>query len=233
MAKSTAVRGVLSLVLTLCMSACTHETRDSEPVFAARPVDLDGARIFVIDASHSRLQALVFRGGPLARLGHNHVVSAREVEGRVWLHSRFERSGFELTVPVERLVVDDPQERGAQGPEFQTALSPQDVEGTRRNMLGAQVLDANQFPVIRIDAAEVAGTQAAPRVVARITLKGVTRAVPVPLVLTLDAQGLRARGSFELMQSDFGIKPFSVALGALALQDRVHIDFDVLAVAAP
>ena len=40
---------------------------------------------------------------------------------------------------------------------------------------------------------------------------------------------LTASGEFDVLQTQFGIKPFSVALGALEVQDRLHIEFTIVA----
>jgi hypothetical protein len=41
----------------------------------------------------------------------------------------------------------------------------------------------------------------------------------------------RSRGSFRILQSDFGIEPFSVAGGAIQVADEVAVAFEVRATA--
>lgn len=226
----------LVLVLVCMLGACARALRvsESESTFGPlRPADTRGAQVFDVDPQRSSVQILVFRAGALARLGHNHVVTSSSISGRIWLHPRFERSGIELEMPVASFVVDDQQARAERGAEFSSRISQEDIAGTRRNMLGPDVLNAQQYPIIRIQSVEVTGTWAAPSVTARITLKGVQRDVTVPLELSLDDRRLRARGQFDIRQSDFGMKPFSVALGALAVQDRLHIEFEIAARRVP
>ena len=43
------------------------------------------------------------------------------------------------------------------------------------------------------------------------------------------ADGLAASGEFTLLQSDFGIEPYSTLFGAIAVQDRVTVRFRIVA----
>ena len=95
-------------------------------------------------------------------------------------------------------------------------------------MLRPEVLDAQSYPQIVLRAAAVAGSLQAPRITARITIRNATRDVEVPTKLSVEGERLTASGEFDIQQTDFGIKPFSVALGALEVQDRLHITFNVV-----
>ncbi len=222
----------LALVLVGTLSSCARPVQAPVPTPEAvgeRPVDTRGASVFAIDSDASRVHILVYRGGTLARLGHNHVVTSRSVSGRAWLHPQFERSGFELSFPVESLIVDDPDARRAHGADFPPGISQKDIEGTRRNMLRPEVLNAQEFPTISVRSIDVKGALQSPSVMARITIKGVAREKPVPLTLTLEGARLKAKGELDVLQTEFGMKPFSIALGALEVQDRLHLEFEIVA----
>lgn len=220
----------LSVVLSAGLAGCPRPVRPPpvEPPLAPAP-DMRGAAIYQVQSQECDVQILVYRGGALARLGHNHVMTAQGVGGRVWLHPQFERSGFELSVPVKELVVDDPASRRAAGSAFPADIPQADKDATRRNMLRAQVLDAEAYPEITLTAARVAGTTEASELTVRITIKGVSEEVQVPATLDIEGGRLIAQGEFDVLQSQFGIEPFSVALGALQVQDRVHIRFRIVA----
>jgi hypothetical protein len=53
--------------------------------------------------------------------------------------------------------------------------------------------------------------------------------VGVPVVAAVNGDRLTASGEFEILQTDFGIKPFSVALGALEVKDRLLVRFKLVA----
>jgi hypothetical protein len=52
----------------------------------------------------------------------------------------------------------------------------------------------------------------------------------VPATVTVDGTRLTANGEIELLQTDFGMKPFSIALGALEVKDRLLVRFKLVAV---
>lgn len=218
-----------SVWLAGCPTTVVRPPEDRPTPTAIGAPDLRGARVFTVDSDASDVQVHVFRGGALARLGHNHVLTSRHLTGRVWWHASLERCGFELEFPVAQLVVDDPQARARAGSEFPGEVPPEDREATHRNMVRPEVMDAQRHPTIRLQSVRIAGSTLAPQITTRITIKGVARDVIVPAVVALDDNRLTATGEFDILQTDFGIEPFKVGLGALAVQDRLHIVFRVVA----
>jgi hypothetical protein len=217
---------VAALVLTGCPATSVRPpppTREVLPEVGA--ADVRGATVYSIDSQASNVQIHVFRGGTLARLGHNHVVTSKHVAGRAWVQSAANRSGFELSFPVAQLVVDDAQERAAAGSDFPGEIPDDDREGTRKNMLRAEVLDAERYPTISLRSVKLSGTQQKPQVVARIKIKEVSQDVTIPTSVTIEGAKLTARGEFDIQQTSFGIKPFSIGLGALEVVDKLHVKF--------
>jgi polyisoprenoid-binding protein YceI len=228
-------RVLLSIAVGL-LTGCFSPTRVPPPIVAPTPspqppgeLDVRGAVQYQVNPSASAVDILVYRGGTLARLGHNHVMTSKSVTGRVWLHPQLEKSGFELSFPVADLVVDDAEARRAAGTEFPPEIPQGDKDGTRRNMLRTEVLDAERFPQITLQSVRVAGSPTAPQITARITIKEASREVEVAAKVAIDGSRLTASGEFDIQQTDFGIKPFSVALGAIAVKDQLHIKFDLVA----
>ncbi len=219
------------LLLGLCglLAACPRPSSLPAPASPVAAVDTRGATIFSVNAVESELRILVFRGGVLAALGHNHVLSSTTLGGRAWLHPDFPRSGFELSLPVKELIVDDAQSRRAAGDDFPPDIAQRDKDATRRNMLRPEILDAERFPAILVSVARIDGAHQSPRIVARITIKDASREVEIPATIDVDGSRLIAQGEFDIRQSDFGITPFSAALGALAVQDRLHVWFRIVA----
>jgi polyisoprenoid-binding protein YceI len=225
-------RQCVALGLILTLASCAQPSRQPEPPAKASapiaPPDVKGAALYAIDPQASELHILVYRGGKLARLGHNHVVSSKSLSGIAWLHrDDFSSSGFQISMPVHSLIVDDAQARAANGQEFSASVPQKDIEGTRRNLLKPELLDGDRFEHITIVAASVSGTPDHPKVIASITIKDVSRQVEIPLTLDAEDMQLTATGEFEILQTDFGMKPFSVALGALEVQDRLQIRYRI------
>jgi hypothetical protein len=218
-----------AVMLSGCPSTSIRPPPTPEALPAVSAPELRNATVYAIDSAASNVQIHVFRGGTLARLGHNHVMTSKHVTGRIWTHSAVERSGFEMSFPVAQLIVDDPQARAAAGSDFPGEIPQDDRDGTRKNMLRSDVLDAERFPVISLRSVRVSGTGQRPQVVARITIKNVARDVTVPTAIALTNDRLTATGEFDIQQTDFGIKPFSIGLGALEVLDRLHIKFEIVA----
>ncbi len=220
------------ICLSLLLAACPRPVRPppAAPTVPQAPAaDTRGATVYEVSSQATQLSILVFRGGKLSRLGHNHVMTSQHVSGRVWVHPGFTRSGFELSLPVAQLVVDDPEARRAAGSDFPPDIPQSDKDGTRKNMLKPEVLDGDRYPQVTLRSARIGGTLEAPQVTASITIKDATHDVEVPVKIAIQGAKLSATGEFDVLQTQFGIKPFSVALGALEVQDRLHIRFTIVA----
>jgi len=191
--------------------------------------EIEGATLYSVDPAASDVNIFVYRGGMMARLGHNHVMTAKSLKGEVSLHPDGARSRFDLAFPVAELIVDDPQARQAAGADFPGEIPQKDREGTRKNMLRAEVLDAEHFASVRLQSVSVMGPLQSARVVTRITIKDVSRDVEVPVSIVTSANQLSASGQFDIEQTDFGIKPFSIGLGALEVVDKLTIRFKISA----
>jgi hypothetical protein len=227
-----------ALVLAACiwtLSSCTARRAEVPPPVAppaAGGIEVPAAaRVLAIDPDRSVVTMLVRRAGPLARLGHNHAIVSSQESGRAWLGSEPHESGFEIRLPVAAFVVDDPAARAAAGPEFPGELPAEARDGTYRNLLRPEVLDGDRHPEIVVVASRILGSWQRPVVVARITLRGTTREIEVPVDLQRDPQRLLARGTLLIRQSDFGIVPFSVGGGAIQVADEVEVRFEIVAVA--
>lgn len=217
------------------LAACTPRPaeRITVPEEAGLPpfVPPSEARIYDVDAGSSEVTVLVRRAGPLARLGHNHVVRPRQITGRAWLGQDPGRSGFDLRFPVADFVVDEPEARAGVGADFLGEVPPEAREGTYRNMLRPEVLDAAGHPQVIVRCSGLAGTWEQPVAHASVTLRAVTRELAIPLRLERGGRTLVAQGVLGIRQSDFGITPFSVVGGAIQVADEVEIRFAIRAVA--
>lgn len=187
---------------------------------------------YTIDAGRSELRILVYRAGPLARFGHNHVMVNRAVRGAV---SVTERGAARLTleVPVAAFAVDELAARQEEGADFGGEIPEDAKAGTLHNMLSAAVLDAVEFPLISVKATATDGAQASGtrHLVATVafSIAGQESSLDVPFVLENDSSSLSATGSLELRQSALGLTPYSLMLGALQVQDAITIKFRLVA----
>jgi len=209
----------------LLLAGCTVAVPPAAPIAPDmaqwyRQAAAAGAPVFAVAPRESLLAVTVRRAGLLARLGHDHVVSSHDLSG--FASPAAGRADLEFR--ADQLKVDEPALRHEAGLGVQP--SPAAIEGTRTNML-TRVLEAERFPVIRLHAERIAGTAGKLRVT--ITLHGVTRSVAVPATIDTGPDSIRASGSVQLLQSDFGIVPLSVAGGLIAVADPIDVRFHIVA----
>jgi polyisoprenoid-binding protein YceI len=233
-----ASRAASALLIIVCVGAAAGcgprraETPVPVPPTAGVP-DLrrapESAQVLAVDADHSTVMLRVYRAGRLAKLGHNHVITSGAEAGYAWTNGELAGSGFEVRIPVAALVVDDPAARAGAGPEFPGEVPEAAREGTRRNMLRPEVLDGERFPEIVARAESLQGTRERPVVTARVTIRDQVRAIEVPLIILREPGAITASGAFRILQSDFGITPFSVGGGALQVADEIDVLFEIRA----
>jgi hypothetical protein len=104
------------------------------------------------------------------------------------------------------------------------ALEESLSEGDKKTILehlNAEVLRTQRFPLVRFTGRVWRGESA-------LSVEGVVEmcgaSQPLDVVLKRDRD--RLRGTFELVPSRFGIKPFRALAGTLRVQDRVRITVD-------
>jgi len=199
----------------------------TEPAAAGIGVAADAPR-FAVDLQASEVRLLLYRGGPLARFGHNHVIIGR-VQGEIRSGESAAGSAFRLDIPVDTFLIDPPAARAEEGADFADQVSEQARQGTRENMLGEEVLDAARHPMIHIASVALAGPRWNPTVTARVTLRGAERDLRFPAAVFQSGDVLEVIAGFRVRQSDFGIKPFAVLGGGLLVRDEIDIRLRVVA----
>jgi hypothetical protein len=160
----------------------------------------------------------------MAQLGHNHLITSDALTGTIQLREPARDSSFNLELPLDSLVVDDPVARSTAGPEFAKEVPQTDREATRRNMLGPTVLDAGRQPVLSLTAQGLEGGPVDYLAQVRVGLRGEERIISVPLSVQFDDDRVSVQASFKLHHADLGLTPFSVALGALRVRDDLAIE---------
>ncbi len=229
---------LVCVALTACASAPVVPPQPSpaDLSLAAKPATVltqtyadlraAGGRVFTLNPKTSTLRLYAFRGGKAAKFGHNHVLSAPEFQGFFSLSPEgAAASRFDLAFRLDQLAFDAPEHRAALGSAFASTISAEDRASTRNNMLGDNNFQAARFPMLRVQSLQIVGD--APKFAAKIAveLHGQTREMWTALTVTGLPEQLTVQGALVLKQTDFGIKPFSVFGGILAVQDEVVVEF--------
>lgn len=221
------IRWGAALSLALLLDGCGAPTPRPPAVTTAVSTAPGAAAVGVryrIDPARSQVLILVYRDGPMANLGHNHVIAVRQLDGEVRLADDRAQSQVHLTFPVSALSVDEPELRAAQGPDFQTQITPQGVAGTRDHMLGDKLLDAMHYASIELESVGLRNLSADQwQATIRVRVRDHVTDVVIPVALNVGAGELVANGEFDLSHATLGLTPYSVALGALRVADRMHV----------
>lgn len=203
------------------------------------PVVAAGGKLFALSPAQSTVRMYAFRAGKAARFGHNHVLSAPQFSGYFYLSPEgTSASRFALEFRLDQLELDKPEHRAAVGESFAKPLSADAIASTREHMLGEFNMQADRFPLVRIASMEIAGE--APKFAAKVAVEmhGQVREQWVPITvrgLTQATEGsgpIVAEGALVLRQSDFGITPYSVLGGLLAVRDEVIVEFSLQTLSA-
>ncbi len=222
------------LVLTAALTACPSAQRPEippppTPTTAIPPRDLKGATIYQVRSEDSLVRILAYRGGAFAGAGHNHVISSHNLTGTVYLQDDISRCAFDLVMPVALLEVDEAALRQEEGEEFRSEVNDSAKQGTRKNLLGEALLDAEHFPGIELSSTVIEGTRESMQATVRVKVKDQERDLHVPIAVTYEGDHLTATGQFAVKQSELGLKPFSILGGALQVQDELKVKFTVRA----
>jgi hypothetical protein len=185
-----------------------------------------GGKIYKLDASQSVVSIYVFRAGAAAMLGHNHVLNAPQFSGYAYLpDGTVADARFDMEFRLNQLSIDDPSVRASLGDAFSSTVTPGARQRTREHMLGADNLQATYFPYVRIHSLQIRGERPKLAGKVEIELHGQRREMWLPLNVASAEDRLLVTGSFVLRQSDFGVRPYSVLGGFLAVQDELVIEF--------
>jgi len=175
-----------------------------------------------VDTAHSRVYMLVGATG----LGHEHGVEGRLASGHIDLGAA--QNAGKVVFDMNSLTAETAAARKYVGLNGETDAST--AKQVNDNMRGASVLDVAKFPQAElvIDSATVVEpTQpGGPQKVVldgKFTLHGVTQWIRIPAQIEVVNNMIHLRGSCSILQTQFGITPFTKLLGAVGVADEVKI----------
>ncbi len=189
--------------------------------------------VYQVDAESSDIRLLTYRAGVLSQLGHSHIISVGQLTGRIYVYVDLKQSSFELEIPVRELIIDNPLLRREEGDEFSTVPTDRDIVRTRRNMLGKRVLNAKEYPIVKLTGTGPRSDGLGFELGLSIELLGRVVELSVPTTVHLEGEILEATGAFRLTHSDLGLRPFAAMLGALRVADQMDLKYRVRAKRTP
>jgi polyisoprenoid-binding protein YceI len=190
---------------------------NQEPSSSAAPTT--ASTRYVIDPLASRLQVRAFATGLLSALGHSPTISAGEFSGELALPGGGPAAGvLTLRVNAASLTVGGD-------------IKEKDRDEIQRTMQ-TDVLESSSYPEITFSSSRVVAEQTGEnqyrvKVSGAMGLHGVSRDEEITAYLTVSGEQARAYGEFSLLQSNYAIRPISIAGGALKLKDELKFSFDL------
>lgn len=178
-------------------------------------------RTYAIEAERSRVTIAVGKAGLFAFAGHEHEVVAPAVTGEV-IANPDDLAGSSVVLSFEAVAL---RVTGKGEP-------PEDVPKVQANMLGPRVLDAVGFPTVSFRSVGVSGRAAGAgawdlAVEGDFALHGVSKRLKLPLRAEIGGDTLTVSGTVVLRQTDFGIKPMSVA-GVVNVKDELVVTYRIV-----
>ena len=162
----------------------------------------------------------------MARLGHDHIVSSDHVQGFIFLDSRSDQCTADLFVPIGMLEVDNAKLRTRAA--MTTTPTAADIKGTRGNMLKS--IKGEDFPFAQLHSSDCFTSVSGNQSTVELTIHGVTQQRKLDIALEqTTGDELVISGTFSILQSDFGIIPFSIMNGLIKVQDKLDLSFRLIA----
>ena len=177
--------------------------------------------MYELGPDNGRLTIHTTRAGVAARAGHDLVIEA----GRWRATLSGEPLQLQAEIDATSLLVRD----GTGGVK---PLTDSDREEIGKN-IEQKVLNTGQHPTISF--ASTGGRMLDEhrwQVDGNLTLAGTTVPVQVPVEVEPDPDGIRLRATVTVVQSRFGIKPYTAMMGALKVADEVEIRAEATAPAS-
>jgi polyisoprenoid-binding protein YceI len=176
----------------------------------------------IVDAQ-SRFTILVGKAGFLSSAAHDHTIAVKAFTGRVTVNAGTNITGasMELDIDARSLKVADQDVSEKDRAEIQSEME-------------TKVLEVSRFPRITFKSVSLSGVKADAgnwrfTLDGDLSLHGVTKRVAVPVTATVKPEQLNASGEVTIKQTDFGIKVYSKALGAVKVQDALKLSFNIIA----
>jgi polyisoprenoid-binding protein YceI len=215
--RNLALLGVTVIAVTFMKPLPLLGQKAAAQVFATQD-----SLAYALDSS-SLLLVHAGKSGLLKGFGHEHQVRAHAFSGTLtYFPNDVGRSSVLITVLTNSLRVV---------PEADSADIPEITRTMREKTLRVDSFPEIAFVSRTVELVRTGGAAELMlvRVTGDLTMVGRTQPVSVDLTLEVSADTLRAEGEFVVKQTDFGIKPYSKALGLVKVKDEVRFELRVVA----
>jgi polyisoprenoid-binding protein YceI len=189
----------------------------------AEPViqEMNVSTLYVVDRTASEFTVQVFTGGLLSAFGHSPRIAIRDFSGVAEINpDDIAHSSLKITIKADSLAVRDD-------------ISDKDRREIER-VMQQDVLETASYPEIFYECSNITATksgqgQYSVTLNGDLTMHGITHSQTVTARAAITQDSLRAFGNFSLRQTDYDLKLFTIAGGALKVKDELKFSFNILA----
>ena len=115
------------------------------------------------------------------------------------------------------------------GKQFNSIPTEQGIKGTRHNMMSQNILNFDSYPEINITSIRITRNSYSYIALLRFAVSGQLNDLEMPAKVELIDNKLVITGNTIVRQTELGIKPFSILMGAIAVRNSIDIRFRLIA----
>jgi len=169
-------------------------------------------------ADTGRMLVRTYRTGLGSRAGHDLTIEVTSWQGSAQVGADVTGSSVTVSVDVDSFEVRE----GRGGIKSLTDADRADI----RNTINQKILNTAQCPAVTFRSTALRGVPDDLSVDGELTIRDATGPVTVRGAVEESVGGPRLRATAQVVQSQWGIKPYTTFFGALKLRDAVDIDID-------
>lgn len=172
--------------------------------------------------SQSRITVFSETKSPLKRLQHERELRSNAVSGSVVFSAPNKPASLTMAAKANSFSTVKKHE-----------LSDNDVAKINQ-VTKDTILEADKYPNIAFKSTKInfkpgAGGNFSGSVLGNLTMHGVTKAVSVPISGKITGNTIKAKGSFQVNQTTFGMTIISIMGGIISARDMVQVNLDLTA----
>jgi polyisoprenoid-binding protein YceI len=166
--------------------------------------------------SDGKLQVRTGRQGMASKVGHDLTLEASNWKATVTVDAEPAQSEVQATIEPRSLEVVSAT--GGAKP-----VSEKDKNDIKKNIAGLLGNNSITFRSTSVKARDDNNVT----VTGDLAIAGQSRQVTLDLTMQPDGETARLQGRVPIVQSNFGVKPFSAMMGALKVKDEVEVELEV------
>lgn len=177
------------------------------------------AGTYSFDENTGKIQVYTFKEGMLSAVAHDLLLDVTRFKVDLNIPSDdLSSATINVTIPANALKVVCAMKDGQQQNDTLKEKDKSEIDEATNN----DVLHSKKYPTIGFQSTGVGKNNAGYHITGKLTLHGVTNTIEFDCELTGENT---LKGSVDLMQKEYGIKPYKALLGALKVKNNITVAF--------